>query len=75
MSIVQTLLVFVGIPAGIVLLAAAVVLGPGAIRAPRYRPGYPWEFEPVWYLPHPGAVNTDAVGSPAKASGGASGEW
>jgi hypothetical protein len=53
MSIVQTVLVFGGIPLGILALFAIVVLGPGAARAPRYRPGSPWPFKPVWYLPHP----------------------
>jgi hypothetical protein len=53
MSIVQTVLVFVGIPAGAFALIALVTLGPGSARAPRYRPGSPWEYQPVWYLPHP----------------------
>ena len=95
MSIVETVLVFVGIPAGIFLLLAILVLGPGAMRAPRYRPGNGWDYEPVWYLPHPahsgpaaalaepnrtgapalpGRVGSSPV-EPARASGGASGEW
>ena len=53
MSVVQTALVFVGIPAVVVLVVAALVYGPGNDRAPRYRPGGPWQFNPVWYLPHP----------------------
>lgn len=53
MSIVQTVLVYVGIPVLAFALAAAVTLGRGAGRAPRYRPGAPWQYEPVWYLPHP----------------------
>jgi hypothetical protein len=43
----------VRIPAGAFALFAAVILGPGSVRAPRYRPGGPWEYQPVWYLPHP----------------------
>jgi len=95
MSIVETVLVFVGIPAGIFLLLAILVLGPGAMRAPRYRPGNGWDYQPVWYLPHPthagpasslaeanrsgtpalpGQVGPDPV-QPARANGGASGEW
>jgi hypothetical protein len=53
MSIVETALIFVGIPAAVVLVVAALVYGGSAARAPRYRPGGPWQFEPVWYLPHP----------------------
>jgi hypothetical protein len=53
MSIVETVLVFAGIPAAAFAVFAAVILGPGAVRAPRYRPGGPWEYKAVWYLPHP----------------------
>lgn len=53
MSIVETVLVFVGIPTGVFALVALVVLGPGAARAPRYRPGGAWDYHPVWYLPNP----------------------
>jgi hypothetical protein len=45
-------------------------------RAPRYRPGNGWEYEPVWYLPHPehsGPVSAASgrlalEGSPARQS-------
>ncbi len=53
MSVVETVLVFAGIPAGVFCLVALAVLGPGAVRAPRYRPGGAWDYRPVWYLPHP----------------------
>jgi hypothetical protein len=53
MSIVQTTLIFVGIPAAFIALMAALVYGRSNERTPRYRPGGPWQFEPVWYLPHP----------------------
>ena len=53
MSIVETVVVFVGIPAALFAVFAALTLGPGAVRAPRYRPGSPWTYKPVWYLPHP----------------------
>ena len=53
MSIVQTTLIFVGIPAVATLLVAVLVYARSAERAPRYRPGGPWPYEPVWYLPHP----------------------
>jgi hypothetical protein len=94
MSIVETVLIFAAIPIGFFALMAAIVLGPGAARAPRYRPGGGWQYQPVWYLPHPehaGPVSSlesggleaassrlalhGSVPAPAKASGGASGEW
>jgi hypothetical protein len=54
MSIVQTVLVFVGIPAAIVAFLAICVYGRSEMRQPhRYRPGRPWPHTPVWYLPHP----------------------
>jgi hypothetical protein len=51
-NVVETILVFVGIPLAIVLVLAALTLLPGG-RRPRYRPGQPWEHEPIWYEPHP----------------------
>ncbi|HEX2903816.1 MAG TPA: hypothetical protein VHO01_10220 [Jatrophihabitans sp.] len=86
MTVVETVLVFAGIPIGAVALITLIVLGPGAVRAPRYRPGGSWDYRPVWYLPHPehaGPVSstsgvlalTGSVAEPVIASGGASGEW
>jgi hypothetical protein len=81
MSIVETSLVFVGIPAAVIVVVAALVFGGAAARTPRYRPGGPWQFEPVWYLPHPehagpGSSTPPAalptVGSRAALSDGAS---
>ena len=90
MSIVETALIFVGIPAAAILVVAALVYGRAAIRTPRYRPGNAWRFEPAWYLPHPehagpasslpastldGRALAGQVAEPVAASGGASGEW
>jgi hypothetical protein len=86
MTVVETVLVFVGIPLAVCALMALLVLGPGAARAPRYRPGGNWDYLPVWYLPHPdhaGPVSAaggrlaleGTVAEPASATGGASGEW
>jgi hypothetical protein len=62
-SVIQTLLVYVGIPALIIGVLALLVLAPGAARAPRYRPGEPWAYEPVWYLPRPEHLSTPGAGS------------
>ncbi len=50
MSVIGTLLVFGGIPAAVVLLVAALVYAAGGQGTPRYRPGRPYNFAPVWYL-------------------------
>ena len=83
MSIIETLLIFVGIPLAVVLLVAFAVYGRSALHQPnRYRPGKAWTYPPAWYLPHPQAIAdvvSDRVaiegGSSAVAAGGASGEW
>jgi hypothetical protein len=80
-SIVQTLLVFVGIPAGIIAIIFVAVYGKTMVRQPnRYRPGRPWNYSPSWYVPHPDAVvHSDAPAQTGARSttavGGASGEW
>lgn len=76
----QTVLVFVGIPAAIVALLFLAVYGKSLVRQPnRYRPGKPWTFPPSWYVPHPDAVvstrTESATSSTTTAVGGASGEW
>ena len=78
MTVVQTLLVFVGIPAGIVLIIFLAVYGKSLARQPnRYRPGKAWDFEPAWYVPHPEVVagTKPSASSSTTATGGASGEW
>lgn len=53
MSVWQTVLVFVVAPLGGLALLALMVFGAGGHHSQRYRPGRPWEHEPVWYLPRP----------------------
>ncbi|WNV76905.1 hypothetical protein [Geodermatophilus sp. DSM 44513] len=55
MTVVETLLVYAGAPLAVVLLLAVLTLIPGRRRKLRYKPGQPWEHEPVWYEPHPAA--------------------
>ena len=47
MDTLTQILVLIGIPAAFILVMILVVLGPSWTRAGRYRPGEPWEFEPV----------------------------
>lgn len=78
--IYETVLVFVGIPAGIVSLVFFAVYGKSMLHQPnRYRPGRPWPFAPTWYVPHPDAVvhstRPQLTAGATTAVGGASGEW
>jgi hypothetical protein len=51
LSIVETALIFVGIPLLVVLAVYGAVYGTAARRASkRYRPGRPFTFAPVWFL-------------------------
>jgi hypothetical protein len=53
MSIPVTVLIYAGIPLGIILLGFAAVFLPGEMKSPgRYRPGRPWTHDPSWFLPH-----------------------
>jgi len=61
-TVIQTVLVYAGVPALILGSLALMVLGPGAVHVPRYRPGQPWDHKPVWYLPQP-EWTPDAGGS------------
>jgi hypothetical protein len=84
-SVVQTILVYVLIPAAIYGVIALLTLLPKAARAPRYRPGQPWTFAPVWWsaggVVDPrrtgGATTEQAPEQPAAqtARGGARGNW
>ena len=59
MTVAETLLVYAVVPLAIVAVMAALTLRPDPkARRRRYRPGQPWQHEPLWYSPHPGALET-----------------
>ena len=64
-------LVFAGIPLAITAVLALLTLRPGKDRRPRYKPGQPWNYAPVWYEPHPAHTGGGEHG-PAPAHGPAS---
>jgi hypothetical protein len=67
-SIAQTALVFAGIPILVIGAFALLVFGPGEMRQPnRYRPGKPWTYPPVWYVPRPVTDDAAATGHQAIA--------
>ena len=58
LSIASTVLVYVVIPVGVIVLVASVVLSGSdrSRRARRYRPGRPYDFQPIWFLASPERV-------------------
>jgi hypothetical protein len=74
-SVWETVLRFVVPPVGLYLLIALLVVGPRWARRPRYRPGRPWPYEPLfWTASPPGAQEPDR-GVAAGERGGARGDW
>ena len=72
MSVTETVLVFAGIPAAIILLVAGLAALGGGRGAKRYRPGRRFDFAPVWFLAAPeqlaGVSTSDHAALPAGSS-------
>jgi len=72
-SILETVLIFAGIPAAVIVAIYGIVYAGSARHGRRYRPGRPFEFRPVWFLsapeqlvdPAPDRVAVAAVSTPA----------
>lgn len=81
MTVVQTVLVYVLIPAAVYGLIALLTLVPKKSRAPRYRPGQEWSYDPVWWSANPvghqveSHVERESVTTARTARGGARGNW
>ena len=85
MTVVETILVFAGIPLAIILLLALLIFVPGGRKRARYKSGQSWEHAPIWYEPHPDGAGHDAHAAlPAGSAGhtttagplgGARGTW
>jgi len=74
-SVIETLLWFVVLPAGIFIAIAILVSIPSMSRGPRYRPGLGWWAAPVWFN---GPDEPDAAvrkAAPTTGGGGASARW
>ncbi|WP_199506445.1 hypothetical protein [Geodermatophilus sp. TF02-6] len=61
MTVVETILVYAVAPLAVFLLLALLTLVPGRRRRPRYKPGQPWDHEPVWYAPHEAGSGHDSA--------------
>lgn len=69
MSVTETVLIFVVIPAAIVLVIAGLAYAGGGRRtSKRYRPGRPFEFTPVWFVAAPEQLSV-ATGSAELTAG------
>jgi hypothetical protein len=64
MTVLETTLVFLGIPLAVMGVLGLLTLGVGGTRTPRYRPGRPYEFTPVWFLAAP-PTGEATTGAPA----------
>ena len=71
-----TIAIYVLIPLGAFAVIAFFSVLPSALRRPRYRPGRPWNFDPLWFN---GPDNPNEAMMSARprvtAKGGASAEW
>jgi hypothetical protein len=71
LSILSTVLVFVGIPAAVIVVVSALVVGGNETtrRHRRYRPGRPYDFQPIWLLAAPEQVGPALADRPAVERG------
>ena len=62
LSISSTVLIFVIIPAAVVTVVASLVFAGSdrSRRSRRYRPGRPYDFQPMWFLAAPERVSATA---------------
>lgn len=70
MSIIETLVVFAGIPLAVVaVIYGLVYAGSARSNDRRYRPGRPFDFQPVWFLSAPDQQVSAANGHAPAVSG------
>lgn len=74
-TILQTIGVFVGIPALIYGTIAVLTMVPGRRKRPRYRPGQAWEYPPQWWAGDQPIVTAAGSESRLAQGGGAHGTW
>ncbi|WP_127783504.1 hypothetical protein [Rhodococcus sp. X156] len=60
MTIAETVLIYVGIPVGVLVLFALLTMVPNTRnKAPRYKSGESWDFAPMWWSANPAGVEGD----------------
>lgn len=76
MTILETVAVFVGIPALIYLVLALLTVVPSRARKrARYRAGQQWEHAPQWWAGDHPVAPIDAAVAASSNEGGARGTW
>jgi hypothetical protein len=91
LTIIETVLIYAGIPALVIAVVVGLVFANDVRRGggKRYRPGRPFEFRPVWFLSRPeqvtgeesqdhkalGAAHAPAALTAGPSGTGAGGEW
>jgi hypothetical protein len=75
LSVLQTFLIFVCIPAGMFIIITLLVTAPSIARGPRYRPGLGWWAAPVWFNGPDDADSAVRSASATAGGGGASARW
>jgi hypothetical protein len=68
-TVVETILVFAGIPLAIVVLLALLIFVPGGRKRVRYKSGQAWDHAPIWYEPHPDGPAAGHGSHPALPAG------
>jgi hypothetical protein len=70
LSISNTVLIYVVIPLGVLLVVASLVFASSdrTRRTRRYRPGRPYDFQPIWFLATPERVGHAAPALTGNAS-------
>lgn len=67
---------YVVIPLGAFAVISFFAVLPSLLRRPRYRPGRPWNFDPLWFNGPDDPNSAVASARPGgTAKGGASAEW
>lgn len=75
LSVLQTVLIFVGIPALLFVVITLLVVAPSMARGPRYRPGLGWWAAPVWFNGPDDADTAVRTAIATTGGGGASARW
>ncbi len=74
LSLPLTILLYVGIPAVAFIIAGLLAVWSAKSSSQRYRPGRPWNKEPVWFGDE-SALEHEPQRAALPGSGGASGSW
>lgn len=69
------LVYYVVIPLGAFLVIAFLSTLPAMLRRPRYRPGRPWQHDPLWFNGPDDPDRAVAAARSGASKGGASAEW